>query len=163
MSDVVALVAARDESDRVGDTVTALRSIPAVTRVVVVDDGSEDDTAARAIAAGARVLRSAVGRGKGQALEAAIARIERPDAWVLADGDLGSSAAALSAVLEPVVAGRADVVVAVVPPGAGGGFGLVKRFAAAAIRRLGGITVEEPLSGQRGLTPEAMDAVRPLA
>jgi glycosyltransferase involved in cell wall biosynthesis len=163
VSDVVALVAARDESDRVGDTVTALRSIPTVTHVVVVDDGSADDTAARAIAAGARVLRSAVGRGKGQALEAAIATIERPDAWLLADGDLGSSAAALSAVLEPVVAGRADIVVAVVPPGVGGGFGLVKRFAAAAIRRFGGITVEEPLSGQRALTSRAMDAVRPLA
>jgi glycosyltransferase involved in cell wall biosynthesis len=163
VSDIVALVAARDEGDRVGDTVTALRSIPAVTRVVVVDDGSADDTAARASAAGARVLRSAIGRGKGQALEAAIARIERPDAWLLADGDLGSSAAALSVVLEPVVAGRADVVVAVVPPGAGGGLGLVKRFAASAIRRFGGITVAEPLSGQRALTPEAMDAVRPLA
>ena len=36
-------------------------------------------------------------------------------------------------------------------------------FAAGAIRRFGGITVAAPLSGQRALTPEAMDAVRPLA
>lgn len=163
MSDVVALVAARDEADRIGDTVTALRSIPEVTRVIVVDDGSVDDTAARAISAGARVLRSSSGRGKGEALEAALRGIERPDAWLLADGDLGASAAVLSAVLQPVLAGDADVVIAVVPAGEGGGFGLVRRFAAAGIRRLAGIAVEEPLSGQRALTSRAMDAVRPLA
>jgi len=50
-----ALVAARDERGRIGATVTALRTIPTVERVIVVDDGSRDDTAGEALASGATV------------------------------------------------------------------------------------------------------------
>ncbi len=56
---VVALVPARDEADRVGATVAALRSIDAVNEVVVIDDGSQDGTASEALTAGATVLRIA--------------------------------------------------------------------------------------------------------
>ena len=54
---VVALVPAKDREDSVAATVLALRGIAAVDRVLVVDDGSTDDTAAVARAAGADVLR----------------------------------------------------------------------------------------------------------
>ena len=54
---VVALVPARDEADRVGATVAALRAIPAVTEVVVVDDGSTDATASEALAADRKSTR----------------------------------------------------------------------------------------------------------
>ena len=163
MTRVVALVAARDESQRVAATVSALRELPAVSEVVVVDDGSTDDTASRALAAGAAVLRHERARGKGRALEGALRRLPAADVWLLADGDLGQSAGALEAVLEPILAGEADVAVAVFPPGEGGGFGLVKRTAARAIRAMGGARLDEPLSGQRALTAAAMEAVRPLA
>ncbi len=164
MTRIVALVAARNEADRIGDTVTGLRSLESVTEVVVVDDGSRDETAPRALAAGAAVLRLERTRGKGRALEAAIRRIEPPpDAWLLADGDLGVSAARIGVLLEPVLLGEVDVAIAVFPPGQGGGFGLVKRAAARAIRVLGGPQVREPLSGQRALSAKALEAVRPLA
>jgi glycosyltransferase involved in cell wall biosynthesis len=160
---VVALVAARDEAPRVGATVSALRELDGVTEVVVVDDGSRDETASRALAAGAVVLRLDRPRGKGRALEGALRRLDPADVWLLADGDLGETAGALAAVLEPVMLGEADVAVAGFPPAEAGGFGLVKRAAARAIRILGGVEVREPLSGQRALTAEALDAVRPLA
>ena len=163
MTEVVALVAARNEAGRIEATVHGLLSIPRVTRVVVVDDGSRDDTSARALAAGARVLRRDRARGKGGALEGALRGLPPADVWLLADGDLDDSAAELGGLLEPVLDGSADLVVGVVPPGEGGGFGLVKRFAARAIRRLGGIVVVEPLSGQRAITGAAMEAVRPLS
>jgi glycosyltransferase involved in cell wall biosynthesis len=163
VSRVVALVAARDEAPRIGATVTALRELDGVSQVVVVDDGSRDDTASRALAAGAAVLRLDRPRGKGRALEGALRRLEPADVWLLADGDLGETAGALSAVLEPVELGEADVAIARFPPGEGGGFGLVKRAAARAIRILGGLRVREPLSGQRALTGKALETVRPLA
>ncbi|MBI4728782.1 MAG: glycosyltransferase [Acidobacteria bacterium] len=56
---VAAVVPARNEERRVGATVRALRAIPAVEEVVVVDDVSADATAEEARAAGARVLRPA--------------------------------------------------------------------------------------------------------
>jgi glycosyltransferase involved in cell wall biosynthesis len=164
VTEVVALVAARDESDAIGATVAALRALEAVTEVVVADDGSEDDTAARALDAGARVLRTPRSRGKGGALEGAIGALgSTPDAWLLVDGDLAETAAGLRPLLDAVLQGRADLAIGVVPPGEGGGFGLVRRAAGAAIRRLGGIAVTQPLSGQRALTSPALAAVRPLA
>jgi glycosyltransferase involved in cell wall biosynthesis len=160
---VTALVAARDEASRIGATVSALRELDGVAEVAVVDDGSRDETAPRALGAGATVFRLDRARGKGRALEGALRRLPPADVWLLADGDLGESAGALAAVLEPVLMGEADVAIAVFPPGEGGGLGLVKRAAARAIRRLAGLEVREPLSGQRALTAEALAAVRPLA
>jgi glycosyltransferase involved in cell wall biosynthesis len=62
---ILALIPAHDEGPRVGAVVEiARRALP----VVVVDDGSSDDTADRAEAAGATVIRQAPNAGKGAAL-----------------------------------------------------------------------------------------------
>jgi glycosyltransferase involved in cell wall biosynthesis len=158
---VVALVPARNEADRVGATVRALRDL--VDEVVVVDDGSTDGTASAALAAGASVLRLARGVGKGGALEGALRRLPPATVWLLADADLGESARELRAVLEAVLSGRADLAIARFPPASGAGFGLVKRAARGAIRALSGLRVAEPLSGQRAVRAEALAACRPLA
>ncbi len=50
-------------------------TLPVLAPVVVVDDGSRDDTAARAEAAGAEVLRHAVNQGKGAALLTAFSHL----------------------------------------------------------------------------------------
>jgi Glycosyl transferase family 2 len=158
---VVALVSARDEAGRVGPCVTALRDL--VSEVVVVDDASTDATAAEANEAGARVLRIRRRLGKGGALEGALRRIERADVWLLADGDLAWTAKGLSALIDLVEAGEADIAIASFPPARAGGFGIVKRAATHVIRVQAGFEASEPLSGQRALTAEAMERVRPLA
>lgn len=160
---VAALVPARDEAYRVGDTVRALLAIAAVSQVLVVDDGSTDDTASEALAAGAGVLRLPRSAGKGRALEGALQRLPESDVWLLADADLGESAAELAEVLRPVLAGSADLAIATFPPAQGGGFGIVKRFAARSIRLVCGFVASEPLSGQRAATATAIAACRPLA
>jgi glycosyltransferase involved in cell wall biosynthesis len=157
----VAVVPARDEADRIADTVRALRELPGVDEVVVVADGSRDGTAAAAWAAGARVLSSRRRVGKGRAVDRALEGVTA-DVIVLADGDLGSSAAELVPLLREVVCDRADLAIAVLPP-QGGGFGLVKRISRWAIRRLSGYDAEEPLSGQRVATMDALAACRPFA
>jgi glycosyltransferase involved in cell wall biosynthesis len=159
----VALVPASDESGRVGATVGALRQIPEVDEVVVVDDGSADGTASEALAAGATVLRIPRRTGKGTAMEGALRRLPRADVWLFADADLGESASELRRALVPVLEHRADLVIATFPPGSGGGFGLVKRFAARAIGLLCGFAATEPLSGQRALTADGLERCRPLA
>ena len=64
---IVALIPAYEEGPRIGAVVEAARRhVP----VVVVDDGSTDDTAARAEAAGATVIRQLPNAGKGAALRA---------------------------------------------------------------------------------------------
>ena len=162
---VAAVVAARNEVDRMGATVAGLRSIHGVQEVIVADDGSSDPTALAALDAGARVIRSERNAGKGAALAVAIdaAASSGADVVLLADGDLGSSAAALEAVLRPVLDGGADLAVAVPPRPPTGGFGLVRRVSAWLVRRTSGFHAEAPLSGQRAATAECLRACRPLA
>jgi hypothetical protein len=158
---IVALVAAKDEAGRIGPCVSALRAL--ADEVVVVDDGSGDVTAAEASEAGATVLRTGRRTGKGGALEGALRRLGAADLWLLVDGDVGATASNLTPLLEAVNAGEADLAIAVLPSARAGGFGIVKRFAAHLIRGQTGFRASEPLSGQRALTAEAMQAVRPLA
>jgi glycosyltransferase involved in cell wall biosynthesis len=83
---IVALVPAHDEAARIADVVTrAGRHAP----VLVVDDGSTDDTAAIAQAAGATVVRQSPNQGKGAALRAgfAVALADGVEAVVTLDGD----------------------------------------------------------------------------
>ena len=83
---VLALVPAHDEAAHIGAVVEgARRHLP----VLVVDDGSRDDTAAIAEAAGARVIRQSPNQGKGAALRTGFAAAleEGARAVVSLDGD----------------------------------------------------------------------------
>ncbi|MCU1496928.1 MAG: hypothetical protein JWM47_881 [Acidimicrobiales bacterium] len=158
---VVAIVPAFDRADSVAATVRALAAIESVARVVVVDDGSADDTSEAARRAGAEVLRLPVNRGKGAAVKAGIAATPEADVYLFIDADLADTAATAAALLEPVLAGAADLTVGVLPPAAGrGGFGTVRTFAARGILRACGARVRAPLSGQRAVRA---DLVRELA
>jgi len=157
---VVAVVPAKDRADTVGATVAALRSVAGVGRVLVVDDGSGDATSAAALAAGAAVLRLPKNLGKGAAVAAAVSAIgDEADVFLLVDADVGATGGSVSALLDPVLAGEADMTIAVLPPaGRRGGLGLVRRLSAAGIRRATsasgapGFVGDAPLSGQRAVS-----------
>lgn len=159
---VVALVAAQNESGRIGPTVRAIRSV--IPEVIVADDGSTDGTAEEARTAGASVIGSRRRWGKGAAMEAALSRAGPADTYAFLDADLGASAKEVQVLLEETASGRADLAIGVLPriPGQGG-FGMVRRLAGSVIRGLCGFRAEAPLSGQRVATGEVVDAVRPLA
>jgi glycosyltransferase involved in cell wall biosynthesis len=148
------LVAARDEEDRIGVTVEALRARFPGAAIVVADDGSRDRTVAVAEEAGARVIR--LGRhGKGQALTMAEKQLE-PGSLLLCDADLVGDVLQLAQ-------SRADLAIAVFSVTEGGGIGLAKRTARSLIRLRCGLAPSEPLSGQRWLSTRARAAVFPLA
>jgi len=163
---VVALVPAFNEEDRIAKTVKAILSIPEVSRVVVIDDGSKDDTAQLAVDAGARVIRSTRNVGKGPVLEHAAKQHEDADITLLLDADLAETASQARLLLEPVLAGELDMSIARFPkPTAKAGFGFVKNLARFEIRRAGGADedFQAPLSGQRALTRSCFDHIRPFA
>jgi hypothetical protein len=148
------LVAARDEEEAIGETVSALRRAFPDAEVIVADDGSRDSTADVAEAAGAVVLRLPR-RGKGQALSAA-ERAAPPGALLLCDADLSGE-------LSPLVQDGIDLNVAAFADRVGGGFGLAKRVARGLIAALGGFDAREPLSGQRALSSAARARCFPVA
>ena len=77
--------------------------------VLVVSDGSTDDTALKARAAGASVLELPINSGKGAAVAAGARQLEGADYLVLLDADLiNLTPAHLSSLLEPIQVGRAQ-------------------------------------------------------
>lgn len=171
---VAAIVPAKDEAQRIAATVAAVRAIPGVDLVVVVDDGSTDATAELAREAGAEVARHARNRGKAAAMTTGAAYVARhegveggahPRPLLFVDGDLEASAANLGVLVPPVLQGRADMAIATLPPQktAGGGRGFVVRLARKGIEDLTGFSAAQPLSGMRCISRPAFDAATPLA
>ncbi|MGO8672178.1 MAG: glycosyltransferase [Capsulimonadaceae bacterium] len=167
-SQVCALIPAYNEAARIGATVDALKSIGVVDRVVVVDDGSTDETASVAKSAGADTVLSQPNAGKGAALSAAYRAAADSEVFLLLDADLGVSAAEAIKLVEPIRAGRADMTIGVLPPdpkfaasGRSGGAGRVVRLASEGIHRLTGQSLRQPLSGQRCVRGVVLEALRP--
>lgn len=161
------IIAARNEADRVGETVAALRRTFPAAAIWVADDASTDGTAEVAMAAGAQVVSRGRPHGKGgnvtAAAEAALSVEPGARLVLLCDGDLGPSAGRLVPLVEAVERGECDLAVATFSRRVGGGFGLALGFARWAIRRLCGAETEAPISGQRAILAETLRATLPLA
>lgn len=107
---IAVVIPAFNESRTVAGVVRDV--LPHCSRCIVVDDGSSDSTAAEAQAAGATVLRHVVNRGQGAAMLTGIryALLDNPDVVVSFDADGQHDAADLPALVAPVLAGEADIV-----------------------------------------------------
>jgi glycosyltransferase involved in cell wall biosynthesis len=109
----LAIVPAYNEETTIGEVVMEILDCDPSFEVLVVDDGSTDETAACAEEAGARVLRLSVNLGIGGAVQAGyMYALERGfDVAVQVDGDGQHDARELGRLLEPVRGGRADLAI----------------------------------------------------
>jgi glycosyltransferase involved in cell wall biosynthesis len=73
-SDVSIVIPAFNEGDAIAAVVASLAAAGAWREIIVVDDGSQDDTGARACAAGATVVRHPYNKGNGAAVKSGIRR-----------------------------------------------------------------------------------------
>lgn len=164
---VAVILPAYNEGERVVATVGAALKLPHVHTVVVVDDGSADDTARVAEKAGAMVLRHERNRGKAAAMETGAKHITDPDMLLLfLDADLKETATEGAKLIEPILRDEADMTIATFPklPGTkGGGMGFVVRLARWGIQTTTGRIMDAPLSGQRCVRRGVFGAALPLA
>jgi glycosyltransferase involved in cell wall biosynthesis len=112
---VALVLPAHNEAARLPGVLDTLpRALPGVgaVRLLVVDDGSSDATAGLARAGGATVVRHPLNLGKGAALRTGCEAACRlgADLLVVMDADGQHPAADLPAILAPLLAGEADLV-----------------------------------------------------
>jgi polyprenyl-phospho-N-acetylgalactosaminyl synthase len=107
---VAVVIAAYREEAVIADVVRPL--VEAGYAVVVVDDGSPDETAARARDAGADIVRHAINRGQGAALQSGLRYALGRGARILVtfDADGQHSSADIPRLVRPIVDGTADIV-----------------------------------------------------
>jgi len=107
---VTCLIPAFNEGARIGEVLQAIVGHPQVAEILVIDDGSRDNTAAivRAVP-GVTLIAMPQNRGKTAALVAGI-RAAQGTYLLLVDADLsGLTPDHISRLIEPVHAGKADV------------------------------------------------------
>ena len=122
---VTVLLAAHNEAPTLSDVIQrCFKACPDGSAVLVVDDGSDDDSAAVAEASGAEVVRLQPNRGKGAAIRAGLDHV-RNDVVVLLDADGQDHPEEIPSLLE--AAAQADLVI---------GSRWLGRFDEGAIRRL---------------------------
>jgi hypothetical protein len=104
-------IPAYNESVGIGSTVLAAQAF--ADEVVVIDDGSDDDTAAIIAETEATLLEHDTNEGKGQALRTFFeyARDSAHESFVVLDGDGQHYPDDIPAVVEPIEDGAADLVV----------------------------------------------------
>jgi len=106
--EVSVVIPAFNEEGGIGSVVAGLRAAGPFAEVLVVDDGSTDATAARAEAAGARVVRHPYNKGNGAAVKTGI-REAKGEVVLLMDADGQHDPSEIQKVIAPI--GMHDLVI----------------------------------------------------
>ncbi len=166
-SERIAIVAARNEGDRIGATLRSLSAASPGIGLWVADDASSDDTRTVALASGATVIGRNKPHGKGAnmtaAATAALEGLDPATTVLLCDGDLAETAGRLIPLLEAVEDDTCDLAVAAFERRVGGGLGFAKGYARRAIHDLCGLETTAPISGQRAMSARLLAEVLPFA
>ena len=163
---VIAAIPCFNEGATIGSVV--LKARKHVNEVVVIDDGSTDDTAEVAALAGAHVIQHARNLGKGVAIRSAwlYARERTPDALVLLDGDHQHEADDVVRLVAPILNDGVDVVLGV-RWGKTSGMPTYRRVGKRALDYATALTVKNGMvtdsqCGYRAFSWKAMEAIEPL-
>jgi glycosyltransferase involved in cell wall biosynthesis len=110
MQKIIVLIPAYNEGARIAEVIGSVRAAVPGYDIVVVNDGSRDDTAAVAAAAGARVVSHPFNMGYGVAIQTGykFAFAKGYDYLAQIDGDGQHDPAQIPRLLEPVMAGETD-------------------------------------------------------
>ncbi|TCO79873.1 glycosyltransferase family 2 protein [Marinisporobacter balticus] len=156
---ITALVPAYNEADRIKKTIDAIKRSKHIDRIVVLDDGSEDDTLIVAKNMNVEAYRLDQNQGKGFALNYGIKKVEKNSRIVVfLDADLGDTASEVDKLIIPILEDEADVTIARFPSAKRkGGFGLVKNLAKYGVKFFTGHTIYTSLSGQRAFKIQVLE------
>jgi glycosyltransferase involved in cell wall biosynthesis len=108
---VSVVIPALNEEEPIGDVVRDVLATGIPQEVIVIDNGSTDDTAGRARAAGAKVVVEP-NRGYGRACAMGVRSVsERCDIMVFLDGDGSDCPEFMQRLIDPIIANTHDFVI----------------------------------------------------
>lgn len=106
---VSVIIPAFNEEDTVATVVEVVKKVSFVDEIIVVNDGSYDNTESEALNAGARVINHEVNKGKGEALRTGYKEAEC-DIIAFIDADIYNlSSAKVEAMIKPILHGKTDI------------------------------------------------------
>ncbi len=158
------VIPAYNEEDTIKYTIEGLKQIDVIDKIVVVDDGSTDNTARIAEDNGAVVISLKENKGKGYAMKKALENIACEIVGFV-DGDVGFTSSEVGKLIEPVIKEEVDFTIAQFPSASKntnvkGGFGLVKKLARKGVHYYTGKEMDTSLSGQRVYKRKVIDSMR---
>jgi len=108
---VIATIPCFNTKHSIKDVVSRAREY--VDQVITIDDGSHDNTAQAARAAGALVISHRANKGYGEAIKSCFeaARANTADILVILDGDGQHNPEEIPKILDPILRGEADLVI----------------------------------------------------
>lgn len=162
---IICVIPAWNEGKNIAKVIIGAK--PFVDEIVVIDDGSRDDTAAIAEAAGATVFSHPINRGQGAALQTGndYALAHGADIIVHFDADDQFLATEIKDMIAPIIEGRADIVFGSRFLGKKANLPAVKKYlimplAQIFTRVILGIKLSDPQNGFRALSRLAAAKIR---
>ncbi len=115
--ETIAIIPAYNEEKNIGHVLSVLKDVDLIKKVIVVSDGSTDDTVNVAKSYGVEIIELAENRGKGGALKAGLDNFQA-DVVLFLDADLlGLTEKHVLNLVEPVINDEADMTIGIFEKG----------------------------------------------
>jgi glycosyltransferase involved in cell wall biosynthesis len=109
LKSVSVVIPAYNEANTIGKVIEVVKKTSVVNEIIVVDDGSDDETAKIARDHGVTVISHTTNHGKGEALKTGLQN-SKCDVVAFIDGDLNNlNSNQIEKIVKPILDGKADV------------------------------------------------------
>lgn len=158
----IALVPAYNEGDRLLNSIDSMQNTKHIDEIVIIDDGSTDNTYEVATTLGVKVIKMERNVGKGGAIKEGLKyALSNSDIIIFLDADLRTSYDDIDRLIIPVIEDKCDVTIARFEKAqTKGGFGAVKKLAKSGVMRFTGKEIDTAIVGQRAFKTEVLKNIK---